>query len=109
MDNNLTEQLMKQIAVGRKNWLFVGSVAAGQRACGFMTLASSALRNDLDVRAYVQDVLLQLLSGQTDYEPLLPWQWKSSHPESIRTYRTVERQQRAQKTRTRRAHRRKSQ
>ncbi len=31
IDNNETEQLMKQVAIGRKNWLFVGSVAAGAR------------------------------------------------------------------------------
>ena len=32
IENNEVEQLMKQIALGRKNWLFIGSVAAGQRA-----------------------------------------------------------------------------
>ncbi len=38
IDNNQTEQLMKQIAVGRKNWLFVGSVAGGERAATLMTI-----------------------------------------------------------------------
>ena len=38
IDNNEIEQLMKQVALGRKNWLFVGSVAAGERAADFMTL-----------------------------------------------------------------------
>ena len=52
IDNNLCEQLMKQIAVSRKNWLFCGSVAGGQRAAGFFTLVSSAHRNDLDVWTY---------------------------------------------------------
>jgi transposase len=40
IDNNETEQLMKQVALGRKNWLFVGSVAAGERAADLMTLVS---------------------------------------------------------------------
>ncbi len=75
IDNNETEQLMRQVAVGRKNWLFVGSVTGGQRSAGFLTLASSALRNDLDVWLYLKNVLDQLLSGVTDYEPLLPWNW----------------------------------
>ena len=95
IDNNETEQLMKQIAVGRKNWLFVGSVSGGERSAGFMTLVSSALRNDLDVWAYVKDVLDQLLSGRTDYEPLLPWNWAASHPDAIRKYRVKERRERA--------------
>ena len=63
IDNNETEQLMKQVALGRKNWLFVGSVEGGERAAGFVTLVSSALRNDLDVWIYVKDVLDQLLAG----------------------------------------------
>jgi transposase len=44
IDNNDTEQLMKQVALGRKNWMFVGSVAAGARAADFLTLVSSAVR-----------------------------------------------------------------
>jgi hypothetical protein len=91
IDNNECEQLMKQAALGRKNWLFCGSLAGGERSAGFMTLVSSAHRNDLDVWAYVNDVLKQLLAGQTDYEPLLPWNWAKDHPESIRAYRQKER------------------
>jgi transposase len=106
IDNNETEQLMKQIGLGRKNWLFVGSVAAGQRSAGFMTLVSSALRNDLDVWQYIKDVLDQLLSGVTDYEPMLPWNWAASHPEAIRKYRVDERQDRADRQQQRRADRR---
>jgi transposase len=95
IDNNEVEQLMKQVAVGRKNWLFVGSVAAGERAARLMTLVSSAVRNDLDVWAFVKDVLDQLLSGSTDYHALLPHVWKQSHPEAVRQYRVQERRDRA--------------
>jgi transposase len=94
IDNNLAEQLMKQVAIGRKNWLFAGSVAGGERSAGFMTLVSSALRNDLDIRHYVQDVLEQLLGGLTDYEPLLPWNWSAAHPDAVREYRVEERNDR---------------
>ncbi|NOZ40160.1 MAG: hypothetical protein GXP24_08035 [Planctomycetes bacterium] len=48
---------MKQIAIGRKNWIFSGSVASGERSARFMALVSSALRNDIDVWQYVKDVL----------------------------------------------------
>ncbi len=106
MDNNETEQLMKQVALGRKNWLFAGSVAGGERSAGFLTLASSALRNDLDVWLYVKDVLDQLLAGSTDYERLLPWNWAASHPEAIRTYRVEERRDRSAHRAARRADRR---
>jgi transposase len=59
IDNNDTEQLMKQIATGRTNWLVIGSVAAGERAADLMTLVSSAIRNDLDAAAYVKDTTRQ--------------------------------------------------
>jgi len=106
IDNNDTEQLMKQVALGRKNWLFAGSVLGGERSAGFLTLVSSAHRNDLDVWAYVKDVLDQLLGGTTDYEPLLPWNWALSHPEAIRQYRIEERRARVQRKQTKRADRR---
>ena len=41
-------KLMKQIGLGRKNWLFAGSVAGGERNAGFMTFVSSAHRNDVN-------------------------------------------------------------
>jgi transposase len=106
IDNNLCEQLMKQIGLGRKNWLFCGSVAGGERNAGFMTLVSSAHRNDLDVWAYVNDILKRLLAGETDYDPMLPWNWAATHPEHIREFRQDERRQRDVRKQDARAKRR---
>lgn len=106
IDNNDVEQLMKQVALGRKNWLFIGSTAAGDRAADFMTLVASAVRNDLDVWAYLKDVLDRLLAGETDYEPLRCDNWRESHPESIRQYRARERRDKADRKQARRAARR---
>ena len=106
IDNNAVEQLMKQVALGRKNWLFVGSVEAGARAATLLTIVSTAVRNDLDVWAYVKDVLDQLLAGSTDYESLRADVWKQSHPEAVRQYRADERRDQADRQRFRRAHRR---
>ena len=97
---------MKQVAVGRKNWLFIGSIAAGERAANLLTLVSSAVRNDLDVWAYVKDVLDQLLLGSTDYASLRPDHWAQAHPEALRPYRQQERRARADAKRFRRARRR---
>lgn len=108
IDNNEVEQLMKQVALGRKNWLFAGSVAAGERAADFFTLVTSAVRNDLDVWAYLKDVLDVLLAGSTDYDSLRPDVWKESHPEAVREYRAVERRDRADRKQRRRANRRRS-
>jgi transposase len=106
IDNNETEQLMKQVALGRKNWMFIGSVAAGYRAADLMSLVSSAARNDLDVFLYVKDVLDRLLAGEMDYDALRPDVWKQSHPEAIRIYRQEERRSRADAKAVKRARRR---
>ena len=106
IDNNETEQLMKQVAIGRKNWLFVGSVAAGERAADFFTIVSSAVRNDLDVWAYVKELLDRLLAGDRDYAALRPDCWAASHPEHVRIYRAEERRDRADAKQWRRAERR---
>ena len=108
IDNNEVEQLMKQVALGRKNWLFIGSVAAGERAADFFTLVSSAVRNDLDVWAYLKDVLDRLLAGETDYTVLRPDVWRQTHPEAIREYRVTERRDRADRKQYRRAARRRN-
>ena len=106
IDNNECEQLMKQVAIGRKNWLFVGSVDAGYRSADLLSLVSSAVRNDLDAWAYVKDVLDNLLRGCTDYESLRPDRWAEQHPDSIRNYRAEEREDRESRRDKRRAARR---
>ena len=106
LDNNDCEQLMKRVATGRKNWLFKGSVAAGDRAANLLTIIVSAQRNDLDVQGYLEDVLRRALAGETDWSALAPHTWKASHPESVRRYRQDERRQAADRKQTRRARRR---
>ena len=97
IDNNEVERLMKQVALGRKAWLFVSSVAGGERSAKMMSLVSSARRHDLDSRLYIEDILTQLLAGSTDYESLLPDVWKEAHPEAVRIYRQEERRDKAER------------
>ena len=96
IDNNWVERLMKRIAVGKKNWLFIGSLRAGMRNANLMTLVASAHRHDLDVQEYLRDVIEHLNRGTAKPSELLPDVWKASHPEAIRTYREVERRDKAE-------------
>lgn len=77
-----------------------------ERAADFLTLVSSAVRNDLDVWAYIKDVLDQLLAGSKDYESLRPDIWRQTHPDFIRQYRVAERRDRADRKQRHRADRR---
>lgn len=77
IDNNAAENLMRPIAVGRKNWLFAGSLRAGQRAAAIMSLVQSAKLNGHDPHAYLTDILTRLPTHKAkDIEELLPHQWK---------------------------------
>ena len=60
----------------------------GRRSgAALLTLVSTAHRNDLDIWAYLKDVLDRLLAGETGYRSLQADVWKQTHPEQIRTYR----------------------
>ncbi len=106
IDNNDTEQLMKQVATGRKNWLFIGSMEAGRRAAILMTIVSTAHRYHLDVWRYVKDVLDRLLAGERDMASLRADRWAAAHPDALRPYRIEEVRYRADAKATRRARRR---
>lgn len=106
IDNNETENELRRLTIGRKNWLFVGSEAGGSTAAAMYSLVSSAARHHLDVWAYVDDCLRQLAGGSSDYESLLPDVWRQNHPESIREYRDAEKTARKLTTQQRRVRRR---
>jgi len=92
---------MKRIAIGRKNWLFIGNVRAGIRNAKLMSLVSSAHRHDLDEHAYLEDVIRPMNAGTSSPEKLLPNIWKQSHGELIPTYRAEGRQDKAQQAHVR--------
>ena len=106
IDNNETEQLMKQVATGRKNWIFIGSVEAGYRASILLSIVSTAHRHHLDVWLYVKDVLDRLLAGDSDLAAMRADRWGAAHPDAIRPYRVDEARYRADAKATRRARRR---
>jgi len=73
-----------------------------------LTIVSTAVRNHLDVRAYVKELLDRVLAGDRDYATLRPDRWAAAHPEHIRDYRVEERRDRADAKQIRRAQRRRS-
>ena len=77
MDNNVVENLIRPLAIGRKNWLFVGSEKAGQRATAVMSLIQSVKLNGHDPHAYLKDVLTRLPTHKAkDIAELLPHNWQ---------------------------------
>ncbi|MDQ0122055.1 hypothetical protein J2W17_001000 [Pseudomonas lini] len=60
IDNNWAENQIRPWALGRKNWLFAGSLRSGKRAAAVMSLIQSARLNGHDPYAYFKDVLKRL-------------------------------------------------
>ena len=77
IDNNWIENQIRPIAIGRNNWLFAGSLRAGQRAAAVMSLIQSAKLNGHDPYAYLKDVLARLPTQKnSQIEELLPHRWQ---------------------------------
>lgn len=77
IDNNWVENQIRPWALGRKNWLFAGSLRSGQRAANIMSLIQSAKNNDLDPYAYLKDVLERLPTHKaSQIDQLLPHNWQ---------------------------------
>jgi len=82
IDNNAAERILRLIAIGRKNWLFYGSIRGGRTGAILHSLLASAHRNGLNEFACMLDVLDRLcdLKSQAELFELLPdrWQWNTA-------------------------------
>jgi transposase len=78
IDNNLSERLLRGVAITRKNFMFVGSDRGGDRAAIFYTLIESAKLNGLDPEAYIAAVIDRMAKRHNSRAlgALLPWNLK---------------------------------
>jgi hypothetical protein len=77
-DNNLCEQQLRDIALGRKNYLFAGSHDAARRIAALYSLMRTCAQHDVPPLPYLTDVLRKLASGwyEDRLEELLPDRWQ---------------------------------
>jgi transposase len=81
IDNNPVENIIRPIALGRRNWLFTGSERAGKRAAAIQTLLGTAKLNGLDPAAWLRDTLEKLPTClNSEIDSLLPLHTESIHP-----------------------------
>lgn len=86
IDNNPAERAMRPVAVGRKNYLFVGSNAGGETLADAMTIIETAKLSGLDPEAYLADILARINDHAINrINELLPWNWTpSATPQAAR-------------------------
>ena len=76
LDNNSAERSMKPVALGRKNYLFVGSQGGGKSAAIAYSLIETAKLNGVDPQAWLTDVLGRIADHKiTRLDELLPWRY----------------------------------
>ena len=81
IDNNAAERALRVVALGRKNFLFAGSDAGGERAAALYSLLGSAKLNGLDPEAYLREVLTRLADYSVNrISELLPWHLVKTQP-----------------------------
>ncbi|HUR49782.1 MAG TPA: transposase domain-containing protein [Acidimicrobiales bacterium] len=77
--NNAAERAVRPLAIGRKNWLFVGGDGGLETASVLMSLCATAKRHGLNPWLYLKDLLDQLATKPADVTRLLPDAWKNRH------------------------------
>ena len=74
LDNNAAERALRGVALGRNNYLFMGSDAGGERAAAIYSLVETAKLNGLDPQAYLREVLARIADHPINrIDELLPW------------------------------------
>jgi transposase len=81
IDNNAAERALRGIAIGRRNWLFLGSDRGGRAAAVHYSLIASCLRNNVEPFAYLRDLLTRLPAlapgaSRDALRSLLPDRWR---------------------------------
>lgn len=77
IDNNLVENKIRPLALGRKNWLFIGSEVAGDRSAIIYTIIETCRDLGILPDDYLKDLLDELPKRTNqNYHDLLPWEWK---------------------------------
>ncbi len=107
IDNNISERTLRPQAIGRKNWLFLGSENAGPRAAVLYSILAGAKRHRIEPWAYLREALVRMHAEDPRLEEMLPDRWAAAHPETVLAHRLEESRRKATAKRDRRHRRRK--
>ena len=84
ISNNAAENQIRPVALGRKNWLFAGSDAGGERAATFYTIIRTAKLNNIEPEAYLRDLLTRIGGHPINrLDELLPWNIATPATQSV--------------------------
>ena len=89
LDNNLAENELRPITLGRKNYMFCGNHESVENMCVIQSLLATCRNHDINPRLYLNSVIASMpyfdKATQGDLIQLLPHRWKLYHPEAVMT------------------------
>lgn len=89
LDNNLAENEIRPITLGRKNYMFCGNHESAENMCVIQSLLATCRNHDINPRLYLNSVIASMpyfdKASEADLIQLLPHKWKEWHPEAIMT------------------------
>ena len=89
LDNNLAENEIRPITLGRKNYLFCGNHEAAENMCVIQSLLATCRNHDINPRLYLNSVIASMpyfeKATEDELRALLPHKWKEYHPQAIMT------------------------
>jgi len=89
-DNNSAERALKSVALGRKNYLFIGSEGGGKSAAIAYTLVETAKLNGIDPQAWLTEILNRIADHKINrIDALLPWNWAAAQLDSESTQKAA--------------------
>ncbi len=122
VDDNAAERMVKNLAIGIKNYLFVGGLRGGHDAAVFCSLVNSAKANGVEPFEWLRDVFTRLPAHRDgkafaqakagepvtsdELDALLPDRWLATNPRHVWTMDTIRRKERQAKEDNRRRKRR---
>jgi transposase len=79
IDNNIAERSLRSIAIGPKNWLFVGSKVGGERATAIYIVIETCKMNGIEPQTYIADVIAKIAADwpASRWDEIMPWNWQS--------------------------------
>ena len=89
LDNNLAENEIRPITLGRKNYLFCGNHEAAENMAVVCSLLATCRNHDVNPRIYLQSVIEKMpymkKASHEELVDLLPHKWEKQHPEAVMT------------------------
>ena len=89
LDNNLAENEIRPVTLGRKNYMFCGNHESAENMCVIQSLLATCRNHNVNPRLYLNSVIASMpyfeKASEEDLIRLLPHRWKEYHPEAIMT------------------------